>query len=436
MATTKTTTSNYSQAHVDRWLRSKLLEIGERTTVFDRWADKSVMPQGLGNVVSWLRYNRLDMPLGTLTEATAPTAKTLSLSRVSATAAQHGVLAELSDRLQIETNHDVLRVGVGQAGEVMGNLRDLLYQEALIGGTNAHFSGSSVTSRDSLASGDVLDTEDILRSLNTLTVGDRTAGKAPRFSDGRYKGVMHPRAALDLRSDSVWNNTMIRQGREKMENSPFDMISWEGIDFVISDYMPVFENLGDPDSGADDEHDANFAFGDGGGSLADYVSITITRKHVKIGFEEGIYDTHLSGDLANGDDSDVDVDVPSNSNYVYNVYVGDDASAQATATSAQTLEEENVAADAQVTITDTSGSVSPPTQPASGVKVYPTYIFGRGAYGGVDISGGQLTPTISSGPSKSDPLDQVTKIGAKFYFASLILNDNFLVRIESASDFS
>ncbi len=438
---TLTTTDNFSQAHVDRWLREQLLEIGERDVIFERFAMKAVMPQGLGTTVSWLRYNRLDLPTGTLTEGTAPANTQLGLTRVSTSTSQFGLVVVLSDRLQIETNHDVLRVAVGQVAETIAQLRDKIIQDALIGGTNVLFSGASNTARSGLAAGDVLDTEDILRANSTLETTDDVAGRAPRFrsgpASGKFAGVMHPNVALDLRQDSVWNNSAIRQDIEALRDTPFGVIDWEGIRFFVSNYLPEFTNQGDAFSAADDEHDAVVAFNDGGGSLGDFISVTITRKNLKRGFEEGIYDVEVSGDLTFGDDADVDVDVPSNTSFVYNVYIGDDTALQATATSNQTLESENVAANAQVTITDTSGTVSPPVQPAAGVEVFATYLFGEGAYGSVDMAGGALSAGFAQrGRTKDDPLDQLTKVGAKMFYAALILNDNFLVRIESASNFS
>lgn len=66
------------------------------------------------------------------------------------------------------------------------------------------------------------------------------------------------------------------------------------------------------------------------------------------------------------------------------------------------------------------------------VDVYATLIFGRNAFGITRISTQALKKYIVSGATKSDPLDQTTKVGWKGTFACKILNENAIVRIEHA----
>lgn len=69
---------------------------------------------------------------------------------------------------------------------------------------------------------------------------------------------------------------------------------------------------------------------------------------------------------------------------------------------------------------------------AGSVTVYPTYVVGRGAYGVGFVQQPQvhITPNVSS---DSDPAMQRRKIGAKCAFGTVILNQDALVRIESAA---
>lgn len=69
---------------------------------------------------------------------------------------------------------------------------------------------------------------------------------------------------------------------------------------------------------------------------------------------------------------------------------------------------------------------------ASNVTVYPTYIMGKDAYGVADLQKLRtyLTPLA---PSDSDPLVQRRKVGLKVAFNSIILQQDALVRLESAS---
>jgi N4-gp56 family major capsid protein len=69
---------------------------------------------------------------------------------------------------------------------------------------------------------------------------------------------------------------------------------------------------------------------------------------------------------------------------------------------------------------------------ASTVTVYPTLVMGKGAYGVADFSAAEVLYS-PLGASKSDPLAQRATVGAKVFFAAKRLQENALVRIESAA---
>ena len=69
---------------------------------------------------------------------------------------------------------------------------------------------------------------------------------------------------------------------------------------------------------------------------------------------------------------------------------------------------------------------------ASTVTVYPTYVMWKGAYWVADLQG-LRSYMVGDGASKSDPLAQRRYVWAKVAFNSIILQQDALVRIESAS---
>lgn len=69
---------------------------------------------------------------------------------------------------------------------------------------------------------------------------------------------------------------------------------------------------------------------------------------------------------------------------------------------------------------------------ASNVTVFPSYIMGRGAYGVANLQN-LTTYRTPMTASDSDPLSQRVKVGAKVAFESIILQQDALVRYESAS---
>jgi N4-gp56 family major capsid protein len=64
--------------------------------------------------------------------------------------------------------------------------------------------------------------------------------------------------------------------------------------------------------------------------------------------------------------------------------------------------------------------------------VYPVVIVGQHAYGTVPLKGANaVSPTVvNPTPSKSDPLGQRGYVGWKMYYVALILNQNWLTRLE------
>jgi len=71
------------------------------------------------------------------------------------------------------------------------------------------------------------------------------------------------------------------------------------------------------------------------------------------------------------------------------------------------------------------------------VKVHHTVIFGKDAYGVVDIEGKEGKPSIIVKPAGSagteDPINQVSSAGWKAPFTAVRLNENAIVRIEHAA---
>ena len=78
--------------------------------------------------------------------------------------------------------------------------------------------------------------------------------------------------------------------------------------------------------------------------------------------------------------------------------------------------------------------IGPPAAPATTVTVYPTFIFGRGAYGQVVLD--EIKYVYLDKADKSDPMNQLRVVGWKVMYGTIILNQLFFGRIESTSAFS
>jgi N4-gp56 family major capsid protein len=90
-----------------------------------------------------------------------------------------------------------------------------------------------------------------------------------------------------------------------------------------------------------------------------------------------------------------------------------------------------IASGATVVITGTGAAQVPPAAPATGVTVYPTYIFGKGCYGQVKLDNVKFA--LLANADKSDPLNQLRVLSWKTFYGTLITNTLFGARIESSS---
>ena len=73
---------------------------------------------------------------------------------------------------------------------------------------------------------------------------------------------------------------------------------------------------------------------------------------------------------------------------------------------------------------------------SSNVTVYPTYVFGEGAYGTSQLQAYETTFISRSNKDSYNPLGLFSIVGWKMAIASIILQQDALVRIESASTLS
>lgn len=71
-----------------------------------------------------------------------------------------------------------------------------------------------------------------------------------------------------------------------------------------------------------------------------------------------------------------------------------------------------------------------------GLAVYSTLVIGANAYGVLDIEGGGLEHIVNPKGYGNDPLKQRSSVGWKATEAAKILNDEYIVRVESCSSFS
>jgi hypothetical protein len=169
--------------------------------------------------------------------------------------------------------------------------------------------------------------------------------------------------------------------------------------------------------------------------------VQVTASDTQNQYESRIY--QVSGALAVvGPTGSISVTLPALTGFTFSVYIGTTASPTNLALcpgagptsgpfQGQAIQ---LAANQTVVLTGTGTAQTPPAAPATGVTVYPTYVFGRGAYAQVLLD--DIKYTYLKDADKSDPLNMLRVVGWKTMYGTLIANNTFMGRIESTSAFS
>ncbi len=134
--------------------------------------------------------------------------------------------------------------------------------------------------------------------------------------------------------------------------------------------------------------------------------------------------------------------LPSTAGYTYNVYIGAATSSPINLATSPTSGvgipttgpltgmATNIAPGSTVLLTGLGAFQVPPAPPATGVTVYPSFVFGNEYFACTVLEDVSWTTLFEA--DKSDPLNQLRVVGYKFFQGYLILNQQFGCRIESS----
>jgi hypothetical protein len=169
--------------------------------------------------------------------------------------------------------------------------------------------------------------------------------------------------------------------------------------------------------------------------------IIVTASDTQNQYESQIFQVS-TGVAVTGPTGSLSVVLPALAGFTFSVYIGLSAAnifnlglSAAGPTSGPLQGQATQLAPGQtVIITNFGVAQVPPAAPATGVTVFPNYIFGRGSYGQVMLDDVKFTYLKEA--DKSDPLNQLRVVGWKAFYGTLIQNNLFAMRIESTSAFS
>jgi N4-gp56 family major capsid protein len=445
-------TSALYQGDVQRFLDKEVLPVAQRHLVVRQFAQKIRVPEGMGLTFTATRYNRFVLPFGPIAEGIAPPGQAPSISQVTGILMQWGDRANITDIAEITPMHDVLV----QAGRMLElQLPETLERNSLVqlmGAVQVNFVNQR-GSRAAIVAGDLLDPITVNRTVANLKTlgaymmngptgeqvrkdieeGPRKA-KANPATHEHYVAVAHPIPLNDFANNSTvqlaWSYSDINMLYIN------EVGQWRGIHFCESNMVPFWVGLANNDSGA-----AYAAVATGGTFAGGAYTVQITGSDPQNQYEQRIYQPSAPVTVvANGS---ISVTLPSSpANYTYSVYVGlnpvpanlgtsNTPNVGVPSTGPYAGQAVQLLAGSTVTITGLGVPQVPPAPPATGVTVFPTYVFGEHYFAALELS--NVTWHRLTNADKSDPLNQLRIIGWKMFDGFVILNQLFGARIESAA---
>jgi N4-gp56 family major capsid protein len=443
-----TNTSSQFTADIQNFIQKKTIRLVDRQLVLYQFGDKAVLPKNRGTVYTASQYNRVNLPFAPLSEGIPPVGETMTLTQVSATAQQWGDTINVTDVADLTIDHPIFQKAIELIALQQAETLERNTANVLMGGTQVNYVNSR-GSRAALTSTDYLNPFELNRAVGALrTIGapefmgqanedekieagkPSMASKDPRGFQ-HYVSVLHPLVEQDMRNNSQVVTAWSYSDINKLYNN--ELGEYAGIRFTRSNMVPYFVGVANVTATGNTT----------GGSLAAATySVQVTGSVAQNGYETLIYQ---AGNVVVGGSGagSVTLTTPSTTGYLYNVYITSGSSVALTnlglSASGPTVgplagNAVQIPPSTAVTITGVGVSRTPPAAPATGVTVYPTFIFGKGSYAQVMLDEAKVTYLDKA--EKLDPLNQLRIVGWKIFYGTLIINQQFFMRIESASQFS
>lgn len=428
-------------ADIEAYIQQKTLPRVQKQLVAYQFGDQLRLPKNRGTTYTASRYDRVSTPFAPLSEGVAPVGEQMTVVQVSATAQQWGDTITVTDVSDMTIKHPTFQTALDLIALQMGETLERNTFNNLMAGTQINYVNSR-GARASLIAGDVLNPHEINRMVGALrTIGApewdgqmeedtkiKAGSKPGNKLDSHYVAIMHPLVEQDMRENSTVVTAWSYSDIQKLYNNQLG--KWGGVVFTRSNMVPSFVGVAQVNGTAALT-----------GTLAtNNYFIQVTGSDTTLQYESRIYQVSNSTAVT-GPNGSITVTTPATTGFTYNVYIGTTSSPTKLGLCASGPQNGPLAGQAvqlppntTVTITGIGQSQTPPAAPATGVTVYPTFIFGRNAYGIVMLDDAKFSYLKTA--DKSDPLNQLRVVGWKCMYGTIILNQNFFGRIESSSAFS
>jgi N4-gp56 family major capsid protein len=437
------------QGDVLAYLAEEVLPIAQKRLVLHQFGDVKKIPKGRGNTWSATRYNRLPLPFAPLSEGVPAVSQPLQIQQVVGTAQQWGGQVTITDVAELTIFHDPFQQAKRMIGYQIGECFERNDFLVCMGCTQVNYVNSR-GARASLVAGDVLDPYTVIRTqlaLETLgapyfgastapqikgSIRDGSGSKAssdPR-SNEHFVAVGHMLALGDLRQNATIVNAWSYSDLNRLYNN--EAGEWSAIRFCKSNMVPFF--VGVANTGI------NPTAGTAGNLQTGSYFVQLTGVDSQNQYEQRIHQVSSSVSVT-GPNGSISITTPNIAGFTFTAYIGTTSSPSNLAlsvsgptTGPMAGQAVQLPANTTLTLTGTGLAQVPPAAPATGVTVYPTFVFGQGAFAVVELE--NVEYFYLNKAEKADPQNQLRVVAWKAFNGAMILNTQFMARIESASAFT
>jgi N4-gp56 family major capsid protein len=182
---------------------------------FMNYGDKKNIPKRKGATANWRRLNNLSVSTTALTEGVTPDGVNLDVTAVTATVAEYGNWAKISEFLDMTGLDPILTETSQLMGENAGQSMDIIVRDIITAGTNVYYAANRA-SRVTVAATDTITAADVLRVRKIMKKNKVKEIKLPDGSMG-YLMFVSPDVAMNLMQTQEWKdqNTYVNTDNRK-----------------------------------------------------------------------------------------------------------------------------------------------------------------------------------------------------------------------------
>jgi len=193
-----TTTTSTLSGELLAYLEKRFLQRSRAAIVYGEGAQKQTLPANSGKSITFNRYSPLTVATTALTEGTNPSTVQPSAAQVTATLAQYGNVAAVTDLLFVTSIDREAKEKTDLMAQNMAETLDQLIRDELFTGATVQLAAGR-SQLTAVASTDLLTSTEVRKARRTLRKNN-----AMPFEDGSYLGKIGPDTSFDLVNDSVW----------------------------------------------------------------------------------------------------------------------------------------------------------------------------------------------------------------------------------------